>query len=747
MADDLVHDAREMFDESAERTNRIRERAREDVRFARHSDQWPDDIKDARSQEGRPCLTINRLPAFIRQVVNDGRQNRAGIMVKPVDSGADEKTAHVLAGLIRSIEQQSQADVAYDTALDHAVTASFGFWQVVIDWAHPQSFDKECYIRRIADPLSVYWDHATTQFDASDWSFGFVIEDVAERDFKERYPDAALVSVDDDRAYNQSWRIGDDVRIAEYYRRTVKTGKLLLLSNGMEIRTLPEKEYKGEARASLDVLGFEVIREREAEFPEVMRHVISGVEELEKPELWPGTMIPIVPVWGDEIWGENGREFKSMTRDAADAQRMFNYWRTASTELIALAPKAPFIGPEGFTAGHEADWRDANTRTLSTLEYAGDVPPIRQPFAGIPAGIMQESLAAADDIKAVVGIHDAALGVAGNETSGRAIFARQREADVSNFHFLDNQARAIGYTGRVLLEVIPSVYSARQTVRILGEDMAESVINLVTENQPAVPGKFYDLNVGKYDVTVRQGPSFTTQREETRDTLIELAERVPDAAAILGDVLVDHLDFVGSDKLARRLRALLPPEIRQMEDAEGLDELPDEAKAIMVSAQQTIAQLQAALQAATAAADEQQAKIAETQAEAATAQAQAQAEAIEAGLKHQREVEEARAEAVLKGRELTIRENEVAIKRAEAEARVLDMNTAAGERGATEAAMQGAAQSMQALAAVMAEEAVKAEGRHQQMLAALMAPKAITLNRDREGNIEGAESSVRAFDA
>ena len=150
--------------------------------------------------------------------------------------------------------------------------------------------------------------------------------------------------------------------------------------------------------------------------------------------------------------------------------------------------------------------------------------------------------------------------------------ARQRESDVSNFHFIDNLSRAIRYAGQCLVEIIPSVYSARQTIRILGEDQAEKVVKLTQEDGGGAVGpdgkkELYNLAVGKYDVTVSNGPSYATQREETRETLIELMRAVPGSAQFIGDKLLEHMDFQGADVVAKRLQMLLPPNIQQ---AEGL---------------------------------------------------------------------------------------------------------------------------------------------------------------------------------
>lgn len=569
-AEPVLVEAREQFKQSQDDTNFNRNDAHDDIIFARLGEQWPDKVKAQRVKDGRPCLTINKLPSFIRQVVNDARQNKPGIAVGPVDNGADKDTAEVISGLIRSIERKSHADVAYDTAIDHSVSGGFGFFRIGIDYCHEDSFDMEAKIERIPNPLMVHWDPNSTAFDASDWSFGFVSDFLTEDQFETRYPKAEKVSFEgDDKDQANYWLDDDNIRVAEYWSREEKTRKLLLLSNGQVFR---EDAYKDEIKAFIESQGVTVQKDREVRYFTVTRRIISGVEILEEDD-WPGSLIPICPVWGDEVIVDGKRHFRSMIRDARDPQTMFNFWRSATTELVALAPRVPWIGPKGFIPkGQESLWQSANTRSHAYLEYEGTTAPQRQPFANVPAGALQEALNASDDIKAIIGIYDPSLGARSNETSGKAILARQREADNSNFHFTDNLNRAIAYAGRVLVEIIPSVYSARQTIRILGEDETENVVNLARTGTPAQNGqgeKLYDLSVGKYDVTVKSGPSYSTQREETREMLMQIMQAVPNAAPFIGDLLAEHLDFVGADKLAKRLQMLLPPQIQKAEGIEA----------------------------------------------------------------------------------------------------------------------------------------------------------------------------------
>ena len=570
--EEILVKAKELFEESQDGSDFNRDRYEEDTNFGRLGEQWPEEIKRQRLLESRPCLTINKIPAFVRQVVNDARQNKPGIIVSPVDNGADKATAEVINGLVRAIQRNSNADIAFDTALDHSVSGGFGFFRISIEYASPESFDLEAKVNRIPNPLLVHWDVNSTEFDASDWNYAFVSEFVTEEDFETRWPDHEPVSFEGDNrgAVNDFQTTKDQIHVVEYFYREPVERTLVELSNGMVIR---EDSITDEHRMLMLVENINIKRERVVKTHKVMRRVLSGNAVLEEDE-WPGESIPVCPVWGEEIIYQGQRHFRSMITDAKDPQMMFNFWRSASTELVALAPKAPWVGPKGFIHPDDQErWDTANIRSYSTLEYDASAggAPTRQGFAGVPAGVVQEALNSSDDIKSIIGIHDAGLGARSNETSGRAILARQKESDVSNFHFVDNLSRAIQYCGRCLVEIIPSVYTARSTLRIIGNDQKEKVVQMVmagNEGQPQpqvnegqeIEDKMYNLAVGRYDVTVKAGPTYESQREETRETLIEIMRQIPGSAEIIGDVLLEHMDFEGAEKVAERLRPPSPPQ-------------------------------------------------------------------------------------------------------------------------------------------------------------------------------------------
>ncbi len=557
--DDLLIEARRLFDLASEVENENRQDALDDLKFARLGEQWPDEVIQARKLEGRPCLTINRLPAFIRQVVNDARQNKPAIKVHPADDSADPETAEIFNGLIRNIEVTSDADVAFDTALESAVTGGFGYFRINTRYSDEDTFDQDLVIERIANPFSVFGDPYSTAADSSDWDNAFIVETMSKDAFERKYKGSEPVdwSADGYVGLGAPWIDDDQVMVCEWWTREEVKKQIVQLSNG-EVVDLKVFEANADQFAEL---GLEVVGQgRELRGHKVIQRCMTGGEILTTID-WPGKYIPIIPVYGDEVNVEGKRFFRSMVRDAKDPQRMFNYWRTASTELVALAPKTPFIGPKGAFVTDFEKWATANTSSHAYIEYDGGTPPQRQPFAGVPAGALQEALNASDDIKAIVGLHDASLGARSNETSGVAIMARQREGDVSTFHFIDNLSRAIRHAGRVLIDLIPKVYSTDRVIRTLGPEEEPETVRIGQEagemqNQRGEIIKIYSLNAGKYDLTVQTGPSFTTRRQEAAAQMQELFRAYPPAAEVIGDLFVKAQDWPMADEIAKRLKGL-----------------------------------------------------------------------------------------------------------------------------------------------------------------------------------------------
>jgi hypothetical protein len=967
--EDTAHkDDLDEFDRAKEAWGDNYDAALADFKFVRFREQWPEAIKKQRDLEGRPCLTIDKLAPMIRQVVNDGRQNKPSIAVHPVDDEADPETAETFNGLIRHIERSSDADVAYDTALDCSATCGFGYFGINTRYSTDDGFEQDIVIEPKRDPFAITPDPDSNAADSADWNVAFEASIISEKAFKQRYPDCDPVSVDGLSGMDGERGKGKIGLLLKWEREEISR-KIVALSpipsdvdGDMRVLAEPimgeslivDEAVYAKNKELFDALGVTVIGQpRDVPSFKVRQKTLSGAECVKTVD-WAGKYIPIVPVWGEDIIVEGERRLSGMIRAAKDAQQMFNFWRplaldtpiptpagwstmgalrtgdqvfdergepcrvvgkspvhigrecyrvtlddgssivadaehpwpveeragrkaagfvwtdrlartdeltpgkhfipvagalateeaelpvdpyvlglwlgdgraqggsltpgdediaevrdaieargyrcgpvsgppqrhgtftihglapqlraagvfgnkhipaiylraseqqrrellrglmdtdgsvsaatrcceftttspalaagltellrglgikaksvtragrgskivnggehllavtqfyftayadeavvgltrkrallaegreqrrrrtkrhgivsvervptvpvqciavdapshlflageamvpthnTASTELVALAPKAPFIGKKGAFETDAAKWATANTQSHAYIEYDGNDIPQRQPFAGVPAGALQEALNSSDDIKSILGMYDASLGARSNETSGKAIMARQREGDVSTFNFIDNVSRAIRHAGRIMLDLIPKVYSTPRIVRILGPQGEVETVKIAPKEQlppeqagmPPLPPnptlemlkarrveRVFALDVGKYDLTVTAGPSFTSRREEAATQMIELIQAYPDIAPVIGDLLAKNLDWPGADEIAERLKAMLPAQL-QGENPEAVA-----AKAQMEKMAQMIGQLRGELAAAKA---------------------------------------------------------------------------------------------------------------------------------------------------
>jgi hypothetical protein len=610
--DSLVR-AKEKFKDAQEAVSENHARMREDLRFSNPADpqQWTDTAREYR--KGRPCMTFDRTNQFIAQVVNDGRQNKPAIQCVPVDSNGDQAVAEKLNGIIRHIEYTSRAGIAYDTALEYAARVGLGWMRVIPEVMRPETNEQEIRIKRVHDPLSVLLEAGWTEPDGSDALCGFVETTLSNKAFERQYPKAKKEAWDSD-----GWFSEETTRICEYFYIEEEKENRVVVDIGGERMTVTEDEY-WQLAAQIGVKP-PVIETFQAKKRRVMWQKLTGCEVLEETE-FPSQYLPIVPVIGYELWVEGKRYLCGMTRRLMDGQRAYNYERSAFVESVALQPKAPFMVAAEAVDGHEDEWRKLNQGNPAYLtfnafdEQQNALPmPQRQMPPAFPVAFAQGGQIASQDMEASIGMHKANLGQQGNETSGRAIRARQQEGDTANFHYIDNLSRSIEQLGRIVVDMIPRIYDTPRQARIVGEDGEQSFVKVDPEMGQAVKkeGKkvvAINPNVGAYDVRVKAGPSYTTLRQESAEQIAQMIQAAPDLMPVIGDVWVRMQDWPESEKISQRLKAMLPPQIQQMEAEDG-PEIPPEVMGQLQQLQQQNEQLQQMLQQAAQEAQSEQQRLA-----------------------------------------------------------------------------------------------------------------------------------------
>lgn len=541
-----------------------REEAAVDLAFLA-GDQWPDQVRRERERERRPMLTINRLPQFLRQVTNDIRQADLAIKVSPVDDRSDPELAKIYNGLLRQIQYQSSAQHVYATAAEHAAACGIGWFRITSDWADDSGWDQELAVERIPHPLSVYCDPVAIEPNRSDAMWMIVTEMIPHETFKERYPKAAPNDVDlpaDGSESRLFWLTREGVRVAEYWCRVPYEKTIGLTAEGESVDLT---DIKPEMRAFMPP----IVRERKQTAYRVKMYMVSGTEILSGPHEWAGKYIPLVPVIGAEIPLRDKIYRHGVIRYARDPQQMYNYMRTAAAEWIGAAPKSPYLVTTTMLGDPaiKSVWDSHNSQNRPYLPYKPDpaVPggPKREAPPLMPSAMVQESQIAADDMKSTTGIHDAGLGRQSNETSGRAIIARQREGDTANYHYADNLELSLEHAGRILIDLIPKIYDNERVIRLMGDDDSEEFapINQVLMGVDGMPMVKNDLSTARFDVRVSIGPSYSTKRMETADAMLQLVQALPGVGEIGADLIAKNLDFPGADELAKRLRNVIPPHV------------------------------------------------------------------------------------------------------------------------------------------------------------------------------------------
>ena len=605
--EDIIARAKDLFQRVQQYEGEQRTQELDDIRFSGLLEQWPETIRRIRESDptgSRPCLVVDKVNQYKNQIVNNMRMNRPSIKVRPVDDIADPEVAEVLQGIVRHIEDASKADIAYDWAGEGAVTSGLGFFRVLTEYVG-DTFDQEIKIARIPNRFSVYFDPNSKEPDGSDACEVLITEMIPKKKIEDDYPDVNMADWPTTTGDNTNWVDQDQVRIAEYFYIEKVPAKLLLLSDGNSVY---EDDYL--ERLNGMVPGDELatpIKERMSCRNKVCWVKLTGFEILEKTTI-PGEFIPVIPVIGIETVLNGKRFLRGIVRGVKDAQRMYNYNRSVIAESLNLSVKAPFIGAVGQFKTASANWASANRANFAYLEYDPVTtngvmapPPQRQPYAGVPAGLVTDIQTSEHDIQSALGMYAASLGQDGEAKSGRALNAQQRQGDLATFHFPDNLSKSVRHCGRIIVGMIPYIYDTQRVIRMLGEDGTPEYAQIDPEQQEAKKEyrddlgqvqQIYNLNVGKYDVTITTGPSFATKRQEGAEFLTQLAQTAPDLMPIIGDLLFKSLDQPYAEEVAERLKKMMPP---QLQDKEGES---TEVQQIKAQADQMIQGLQQQLQAA-----------------------------------------------------------------------------------------------------------------------------------------------------
>lgn len=559
---DFLSHMRKEFYNDIEYDRLNRDSAYEDLQFVA-GNQWNDAVRLRREAARKPTLTVNRLPAFIAQVIGARRMNETTVKVLP-DNGGTQAIASIREGLIRSIIKLSKGQNAFDKAYEGSVMCGIGNFQVELDYASEEVFDQVIKYSPINDHMAVIWDRMMQDGTGKDAGHCYVVDTMKMGSFRKKWPWATAADIVVDTVMRgdlrmNGWISVDDVRVVSYWRMLSRKRTIALLLDGsvkditdIDVNNDPDNVLSNIAQRTN---GSPVTREVDKKYAQM--YLCSGTDILEGPYELPISRVPVFRVPGWEINISEWKHRWGITRFLKDPQRLHNFWRSVYAEKLMQTPRGVWTASDAAVAGREQEWRNSHLSDDPLLIWNSEsgAKPERIPPAQIENALSSQAEMSSQDMKDVSNIHEANLGMPSNEVSGAAIVARQRVSDTGTVIYQDNLEAAIEESAIVVNQLISVAYDTPRTVKILGKDGSESLTEINSPQNPDSP----DLSIGLYSVTAATAPTTATKRIESADSIMTFVNAAPSVAAYTMDLVAEAMDWPGHEEIARRIRMTLPP--------------------------------------------------------------------------------------------------------------------------------------------------------------------------------------------
>jgi len=538
-----------------------REMAREAHLFLDKRDgQWEPFWWNANS--GKPRYTFDLSNPIVDQIAGEMDQADFDIKIKPAGGEATKDIAMTYDGLVRNIENISNATSVFGCAGRSMVASGIDGWRVVQRYIDGNSFDQDLMIEKISNFVDRVWfDPSAEMQDASDAKYCFVLQGVSKSEYEEKWPDGGKQGVSEDREGSAYFNKPDLIMVGEFYYIKEVERELVLMSNGQVLEVDDDYEKVVDELKELGVTETNR-RNRPKNVVYIRKFDAGGWLEEEKETVF--SYIPVIPTYANFKINENKIIYWGAVEKIIDAQRVLNYSMSREIEEGALAPRAKYWMSEKQAAGHERELGTLNTNSDPVQFFNPDPenPGVPQQNGGatINPGLRAISESMATLISQSAGLFAANMGDNPGLQSGVAIEKLQNKGDTGTIKYFNSQEIAICHTARILIDAIPSVYEGERQVRILKEDGSfdMTVLNQkIVDQQSEEVVTLNDLSMGTYDVTCSSGPAFQNRQQETVTAMTEIAQVDPSVMQLGGDILLNSISTPGMDQLAERKRQQL----------------------------------------------------------------------------------------------------------------------------------------------------------------------------------------------
>lgn len=569
-------------------------RMREDLAFSNPANpqQWDAGALNARrgGKSPRPSEVFDFTNMNIMQVVNDYRNNKVSPSLLPVGQ-SDAKSAKAMEGLLRYIDYASRSHIADETALESAARTGLGFTRVVTEVIDEELNLQEIKIKRVHDPMTVLMSPDSTEPDGSDMSECHIKTAMSKRVFEDEFPDSDLGRSTGSSSSDLSKVSSID--IVEYFYLEDTKQNVVVFEGPGGLMELPEDDYW---RMVKETGQKPLVRDTRKRNKRVVKWIKYAGDEVLSETTFPGKFIPVIPLIGYELFVDGIRYLCGIPRRQRGAQVAYNYARNSEIEMCMASPKSPWLVGKKAIAGLEDQWDKANQGNPAYLVYnetGFDGQPNARPDRihppSVSPGFVELSRSALMDGERSIGLFASNLGMASNETSGKAINARARQGSIGNYHYMDGASRSLEQRTRIIMSMIPEVYDTKRVGTILRDDGSSQPVTInptasSAYKKNATGAVELNPNSGTYEIRVKMGPGFATMRQEASEMLTEIMRSNPAFAMAVAPIWAENQDWPGADQVKRAMMAIAPPEVQKA--IAGDADLPAEATAIINGIQQ-----------------------------------------------------------------------------------------------------------------------------------------------------------------
>jgi hypothetical protein len=562
------------FDRAYTPQENVRDKCIEATRFARVSGgQWEGATAAGTKLDDQfekyPKFEINKVATELNRIIAEYRNNRITVKFRPGDKQASDELSNKLNGLFRADYQETDGGEACDNAFDDAATGGFGCFRLasqLVNEFDPMDERQRIAIEPVYDPArSVWFDPDAKKYDKSDAAWAFCMYSLSTAKYEEEYGKTpSSMDLTSLSSWEYDWFTPDVVYIAKYYEVRKESVDLISFQSPItgEVATYDSDQIE-DVKDELAEAGFTEVARRSVKRRRVYVSIVDGENFLEKPSRIPGEHIPLIPVYGKRWFIDDVERVEGHVAKAMDPQRLYNMQVSMLADSSTQDQgSTPIVDAEQIR-GYENHWAERNKKRPAFLplrslkDKAGNIVQPANALGYTQPPALNQAMATllqltSADIQEVTGGSQAMQQMPSNiaqETVNNLL----NRSDMASFIYLDNMAKSLKRAGEVWLSMAREVYGSEREVRIVNEDGTDDVVLMaeaIRDQQTGVVVALNDLTVGKYDVMVDVGPSYTARRDATVAALTKLLQNMaptdPMRPALMG-IIVDNMDGEGLD--------------------------------------------------------------------------------------------------------------------------------------------------------------------------------------------------------